>query len=47
MVESLGYKTKKNNLKEIPEIWNDKSFSGNCNVYIPLDKAEDTKQRYG
>lgn len=38
VVESPGYKTKEINLKEIPEAWNGKPFSGNCNVYIPLDK---------
>lgn len=45
VVEAPGYKIKKINLKEIPEIWNGKPFSGNCNVYIPLDKDEKTSSK--
>ena len=42
VIEAPGYKTKTINLKEIPEIWDGKPFSGNCNVYIPLEKDEET-----
>lgn len=45
VIESPGYITKEINLKEIPEIWNGKPFSGNCNVYIPLDKDSKTSSK--
>lgn len=38
VVEAPGYKTRSFNLKEIPEVWNGKPFSGNCNLNILMEK---------
>lgn len=41
IVEAPGFKTKEFNLKAIPEVWNGKPFSGNCNVNILMERQTD------